>query len=82
MKSLAAIGCLSLLLWACAEGTWKKPGMDEAELGTDLQQCQQKAVLTSRRLGLAPSLTQNPDLVTEQGFVSECMRSRGYRLEK
>ena len=31
---------------------------------------------------IAPALNQQPDIFTEQTLVSECMRGRGYRLEK
>ena len=81
MKTQPAIACLAFLLTACADMTWQKPGAP-GDAGNDLQECHQRAVLASRRLGLTTSVTQNPDLVTEQGLMAECMRAKGYRLEK
>jgi hypothetical protein len=40
---------VALLLAACADLQWEKPGVDAAALDQDLQQCTQRARLEARR---------------------------------
>ena len=81
MKAPAAIGYLALLLTGCEHLTWQKAGTDPAATSSDLRECHQKAVLASSKLGLATTVNPMPD-ATQQGLMSECMRTKGYRLEK
>ena len=74
-------GCLTLLLTGCESLTWQKAGADRAAAAGDMQECHQRAVLASSKLGLASTVNPMPDS-TQQGLMSECMRAKGYRLEK
>ncbi len=55
---------LALAMTGCAALTWQKPDTDPAQAAKDLEQCQQKAMLSLRRLGAmgnqAPIIVGSP----------------------
>src|SRR5687767_7361203 len=51
MKSLPVIALCALLLAACAEMRWSKPGADQAAVSRDLDECRGNALRRAAPLG-------------------------------
>ena len=92
---------LTVPLAGCAALTWQQPGVDPAQAAKDLDQCQQKSMLSARRAGgmgsqapvivgtptgpvtvMSPTFNAASDPVALQSILSECMRARGYQLQR
>jgi hypothetical protein len=86
---------LALVLAACGEVRWHKPGSDDASLANDFAACRAAAHDSIQRmygppqpqmgggvLGAAPVEPSLADRqMREQQAVGRCMREKGYSLE-
>src|SRR5512132_1431295 len=85
---------LALMLAACSELRWHKPGGDESALAHDLTNCRALAhekaaragniglppATTDPRFGAPSGPTQAEQRLQEQQAVDACMRDQGYAL--
>lgn len=93
MRSPALLSLTALVLVACAELRWAKPGVDAAALQQDLDACRLRARAQVARSGprLPPVIDprfgtevgqakQVDQPVREEDLAHRCMREQGYSL--
>jgi len=93
MRSPALLSLTALVLVACAELRWSKPGADAAALQQDLDACRLQAraqvarssprlpPVTDPRFGTETGQSKQVDQpVREEDLAHRCMRDKGYSL--